>query len=199
MMNIEERLAELRNKPERDPFDLITHLIKIINTKISVGEILPNRDVFTMMARVHRIKRTPEAYQMINDAISGKMASVGKYTIKKVQSLSVGQAEGLLPPEKSAIISIDDAFLRGEWEYRLETYFPDDSWTFNEFHARQILKWLQYVDEKVENIYVHCIQGISRAPAVARFISERYWAELSHRNYSYNPHIYKTLNKVEWE
>jgi len=69
---------------------------------------------------------------------------------------------------------------------------------FTEEDADKVIDFLDRIDGRVDHVVVHCTLGLSRAPAVARFISEKYGLSNGFRDHrTFNRHVFKTLF-VRW-
>ena len=76
---------------------------------------------------------------------------------------------------------------------------------FNEDQAKQIVDFLNKLDNQVDTIYVHCSAGVSRSAGVAFFIAEKYDVPINKqsveyfgKNYRiYNKLVYSTLRKAD--
>ena len=146
----------------------------------------------------------PDVESTVRKALENLCGEVtGKISINQIVYTSHGKAMKIIPEKNSGIISIsdkgdEDAHLNNRWNYRLDMYFNDNDYDFNEFHARQMINWLEKIEGKVEKLWVHCNQGISRSPAVGLWLSERYHVPFK-PNHSYNRHVHNTLKKFdEW-
>ncbi|MHB8833318.1 MAG: hypothetical protein ACYC9V_09105 [Desulfobacteria bacterium] len=127
--------------------------------------------------------------------------------VRKVTWIPQHDAEDLLPVYGLGMISITGtdrrrARLRKGWRDILRLVFDDieapvaDYVLFDDRMADRIIDWLYRVDDRVEEIIVHCSAGISRSAAVARFVAERYGIEEFDFDYrSYNLHVYDLLTR----
>jgi predicted protein tyrosine phosphatase len=130
--------------------------------------------------------------------------------IKKVYFIPQMNAERIIPDENMVIISVTNpgefARLHKDWKEILRLEFDDidnlHSYRirFNYDHAREILKFLSR-NENVEEIFVHCLAGISRSSAIAKFIAEKYNINEFLRRYEnydlYNKWVYRTLKETD--
>jgi len=130
-------------------------------------------------------------------------------TIKKIEFMSQSEAEGIIPKQNEAIISIscpkDVVHLSNLWRNKLELKFhdidfpEDDKVIFNEDHYDQIMNFLNSIENSVENIVVHCHAGISRSAAVAMFIADIYRLNFNTNYTLYNKYIYTTCKKLYYK
>ncbi|MBC7751145.1 MAG: dual specificity protein phosphatase family protein [Candidatus Saccharibacteria bacterium] len=60
-------------------------------------------------------------------------------------------------------------------------------------HALEIVDFAHAVAPHVEGIMVHCKAGISRSPAVAKWIAETFIVPFNHNYGSYNKFVYNQL------
>lgn len=120
--------------------------------------------------------------------------------------------ERMVPRPGVAVISIsgpesdpkvaDPARLKPGWDHVLRLQFhdivePAEGYVhFTVYHARQIIAFLDQVQDKIEGVIVQCIAGASRSAAVARFVAERYKISLHQPTPLANTHVYNTLKGV---
>jgi predicted protein tyrosine phosphatase len=126
-------------------------------------------------------------------------------TIRSVSFVSRAVACDLSPGPRQAVISITEpgsgpAPLRPGWAAILRLSFHDVDRNvegydpFSEEMAQVVLEWLDAVEDEVDAVVVHCVAGISRSAAVARFIAERYAIADFPREYDrYNPLVLALL------
>ena len=133
-----------------------------------------------------------------------------------IKVLSRAQAEQLNPQEKCAIISITDFesdIVKFEYNNNikgvLRLHFLDEddmSYVRNKnkdthrlFSTGDAIKILNFVDEmidKIDVLYIHCLAGWSRSPAIAAAICDIYGIETDTRwffQYSPNVFVYRKL------
>ena len=130
-------------------------------------------------------------------------------TIREVSAISILSARNWNAQPREAMISITGTgeprvVLKKGWAHVLRLCFDDvevptyGRKIFTEEDADKVIDFLDKVEGKVDHVVVHCTHGLSRSPAIARFISKRY--ELSngfgtHR--TFNRHVFETLF-VRW-
>ena len=130
-------------------------------------------------------------------------------TIREVSAISLLSARNWNAQPREAMISITgtgDArvVLKRGWRHVLRVTFDDIekprfAWElFSDEHADRILDFLDKVETKVDHVVVHCRLGMSRAPAIARYISQRYDLSNGFDNHmTFNRHVFKVLF-VRW-
>ena len=118
------------------------------------------------------------------------------------------KARTMKPEPNMALISVTqlgDTFIYFQpgWEDILRIQFDDvDTMTLRSFHPAQAEQIIEFVERNKDRdeIVVHCLAGISRSAAIAKFIAEKYNCEewLSHfKEYNiYNKLVYRILNKT---
>lgn len=132
--------------------------------------------------------------------------------MKKIVFLPRGIAESVVPPPRSALISIHDKSepqmvpQQGWLDVLFQRFHDTDGQSlglevFSEQQAREVLAFVKKHRAEIETLYVHCLAGESRSGAVAIAISEMegvpsYKGALkvdwqSHR--IYNKAVYRTL------
>lgn len=131
----------------------------------------------------------------------------GNALIRNVQFVPQPLAEVMPPEAGTRVISITGseyqrARLRKGWESVLRLRFDDiferseEMVVFDELMDDSILDWLSDVEGRLDSIVVHCLAGISRSAAVARFIAVRYGVDDFDLEYRcYNEHVYSVLSK----
>ena len=62
--------------------------------------------------------------------------------------------------------------------------------------AAQILAFVEALPSHVDRILVHCKAGVSRSPAVAQFLAEKYGYSLQGRTDGANPHVLSVLRQT---
>lgn len=108
--------------------------------------------------------------------------------------------------KKSICISVvtepQDSFqLNKDFKSSIQMFFKDDDQSFTDLHADQILYFIDQHKHNVENIFIHCLMGVSRSAAIALFLEEyinnKVIEDIFRSKYNlYNRHIYSTLHKV---
>jgi hypothetical protein len=69
---------------------------------------------------------------------------------------------------------------------------------FSEEDADKVIDFLDKVEGKVDHVVVHCTHGLSRSPAIARYISQRYDLSDGFDNHrTFNRFVFETLF-VRW-
>ena len=127
--------------------------------------------------------------------------------MRKVEFASRAEAQRRQGDQSWAVISIGDpktahAKLQDGWHGVLFIDFHDAEKPpidkqafvvmFDQKHAQQIAKFVSRVAPEVQGIMVHCFSGISRSPAVAKWICEEYSLDVASPTH-FNQHIYETL------
>jgi predicted protein tyrosine phosphatase len=95
--------------------------------------------------------------------------------------------------------------LRSTWASVLQIRFRnlEDAYhrqvaPFTEYYAEQIVKWLRQNEDRFKGVYVHCVYGLSRSAAVAKFVAEVYNIPLNaEKTRFYDPLTYGLL-KAQW-
>jgi predicted protein tyrosine phosphatase len=64
---------------------------------------------------------------------------------------------------------------------------------FDKAMAKELLLFIQALPSTVDAIYVHCYGGISRSPAVAKFLGDKVFHTNVHATATYNRYVYSTL------
>jgi len=130
--------------------------------------------------------------------------------MKNTACLSRQFAESLEGKETQAIISITssedetEANFCGEWGKILRLKFDsyderhDGKILFEEFHARRVIDFVDSLPKTVEDVYVHCSEGIHRSASITLFLINHFDCELdfnlAERDTDYyNKYIYNIL------
>jgi predicted protein tyrosine phosphatase len=133
-----------------------------------------------------------------------------KPTIREVSAISILSARNWNAQPREAMISItgtDETRVRLKkgWAHVLRLVFDDievpipGSTLFSEEHADAIIDFLDKIEGEVDHVVCHCRLGLSRAPAIARYITERYDLSNGFRDHrTFNRHVFKTLF-VRWK
>lgn len=128
-----------------------------------------------------------------------------KPTIRQVSAISLLSARNWNAQPREAMISITGTGeprvpLEKGWRHVLRLRFDDIERPrfglelFSEADADQVIDFLDRIEGKVGHVVVHCALGLSRAPAIARFISERYDLSNGFRNHpTFNRHVFRIL------
>lgn len=134
----------------------------------------------------------------------------------KIQFVSQAVAERITPTENMAIISVTSprewASLKSGWKDTLRLQFDDidrvhtniqllvGTNLFLEHQAEEIIDFLDK-NKDVDELIVHCMAGISRSSAIAKFAAEKFNCnDFLHRYEKYdlyNKHVYRTLKEVD--
>jgi predicted protein tyrosine phosphatase len=125
--------------------------------------------------------------------------------IRSVSFVSQLVACGMSPSAGQAIVSITEpglgpALLKPGWSDILRLEFHDvdaevEGYSlFTDAQADAVMDWLDAVEERVDAVVVHCVAGISRSAAVAKFIAGRCEvAGFDHDYLRYNRLVYRVL------
>jgi predicted protein tyrosine phosphatase len=125
--------------------------------------------------------------------------------ICNVSFVSQAVACSLSPDDRLAVVSVTEpgfgqAPLQAGWRDVLRLSFHDIDIAvvgyllFAEEQADAVIDWLTGVEDRVDGIVVHCVAGISRSAAVAKFVADRYAIEgFDHSYLRYNRHVYRVL------
>lgn len=70
---------------------------------------------------------------------------------------------------------------------------------FKKRQAEQIINFIKENRKFLRGIFVHCMAGISRSAAVAKFIAEMENLPFNHQYQLYNKYVYRTLTNTYWE
>ncbi len=140
--------------------------------------------------------------------------------LKNVSFMSRNDAELLTPTTNDAIISIssseDSVILNTAWAPTrvLKLTFDDvdengyfmlgncervlkvGAITFSANDARKIFEFVDAHKDHVQNLYVHCLAGISRSSAIAKFIADVYGLKFPHEYKLYNRFIYRVMHNT---
>lgn len=126
-------------------------------------------------------------------------------TIREVSAISIHSAERWNAQPREAMISIvgmgdPPAHLKRGWAETLRLVFNDIETPeprrrlFGKRDADKIIAFLDRIEGRVDHVVVHCNRGENRAPAIARFITERYDLSNGFRiRPTFNRHIFETL------
>jgi predicted protein tyrosine phosphatase len=126
-------------------------------------------------------------------------------TIREVSAISILSARNWNAQPREAMISITGTgearvVLKRGWRHVLRVTFDDIEKTqfglklFSEEDADKVINFLDKIEGKVDHVVVHCRLGMSRAPAIARYISQRYDLSNGFDNHrTFNRHVFKTL------
>jgi len=124
-----------------------------------------------------------------------------------VRTLMQIEAETATPNPRVAVISITEpgpeARLAPGWGPILRLAFHDISRPDTVYKApsaedaRNILDFLEAIDDKYPVLIVHCHAGISRSGAVARFVSLRHGLPFDPNDRLYNPLLFQLLCEEE--
>lgn len=144
---------------------------------------------------------------------------MSKIELKNVVFMAREEAEAKYGRSFWSVISISStnpAALQHGWHSVLRLQFDDidvadpefqadkSCVMFNEDHAKQIIEFVTAAKAsgQVEGIMVHCLAGISRSAAVAKWIAEQHGLPFSDSYSLYNRHIYRVLrctqNKLDF-
>ena len=130
-------------------------------------------------------------------------------TIREVSAISLLSARNRNAQPREAMISITGTGerrvpLEKGWAYTLRLCFDDIEGPrpgrklFSEEDADKVIDFLDKVEEKVDHVVVHCTHSLSRSPAIARYISQRYDLSNGFDNHrTFNRHVFKALF-VRW-
>ncbi len=123
-------------------------------------------------------------------------------TIKEVSAITILSARNWNAQPREAMISITGTgeprvALKKGWAYTLRLRFDDIEVArlgrklFSEEDADEVIDFLDKIEGKVEHVIVHCTHGLSRSPAIARFISQRYDLSNGFDNHrTFNRHVF---------
>lgn len=112
------------------------------------------------------------------------MPSKYKFKGKKMEInyYSLDEAIKIKPTNETALISLIDPELEGEfefdtWKYRLQLCFDDvddanDGIAFNSKMAKSVIEFNNALPQQVNHIIIHCVAGISRSSAVTKFLTK---------------------------
>lgn len=129
----------------------------------------------------------------------------------KIQFMSQWAAESITPDKSMVCISIirpgeNEAKLREGWKDVLKLKFDDvdrlayHTQRFSLEDAQEIILFMEE-NKDIETVIVHCMAGISRSAAVARFIGEKYdlsgeFSKIFGYYDLYNKWVYRVLEEV---
>ena len=131
-------------------------------------------------------------------------------TIREVSAISLLSAGNWNAQPREAMISITGTDeprvpLKKGWAYTLRLCFDDievprlSRKLFSEEDADKVIDFLDKVEGKVDHVVVHCTHGLSRAPAIARYISQRYDLSNGFDNHiTFNRHVFATTSR-RWQ
>lgn len=132
--------------------------------------------------------------------------------ISAVSFVDHATAEEMMPRADWAIISItgfnpytvnNEADLHPDWAEVLRLEFDDVPIRGDHLHAiteeqaAQIIAFLNAIQHRVDEVFVHCLAGVSRSAGVAKFIADRYGLEFDHTYELFNRLVYDTLKEVD--
>ena len=130
-------------------------------------------------------------------------------TIREVSAISLLSARNWNAQLREAMISITGTDeprvrLKKGWAYKLRLVFDDiekprpGRKLFSKIDADKVIDFRDKVEGKVDHVVVHCTHGLSRSPAIARYISQRYDLSNGFDNHrTFNRHVFKALF-VRW-
>jgi len=131
-------------------------------------------------------------------------------TIKEVSAISLLSARNWNAQPREAMVSITGTgeprvSLKKGWAYTLRLCFDDIEVAmpgrklFLDDDADRVLDFLNKVEGRVNHVVVHCTHGLSRSPAIARFITIQYDLSNGFRDHlTFNRHTFETLF-VRWK
>lgn len=108
----------------------------------------------------------------------------------------------MLATEKLASQEFKGIMKRQTGETRLVIGGEKNIKYFDEAMARGVIKFindLKSSSEPVDTIYVHCYGGISRSPAVAKFLGDKIFGIDVRATSVYNRYVYSMLEKIWME
>jgi len=129
--------------------------------------------------------------------------------IREVSTISIQSATRWNAQPREAMISITGTDeprvrLKKGWAYTLRLVFDDieeprpGRKLFSEADADKVIYFLDEIAEEVDHVVVHCTHGLSRSPAIAKFIAERYDLPGGIRNNrTFNRHVYETMTLMK--
>ena len=127
-----------------------------------------------------------------------------KPTIREVSAISLLSARNWNAQPREAMISITGTGeprvrLKKGWAFALRLCFDDiekpfpGRTLFSEEHADKVIDFLDKIEGEVNNVVVHCTLGLSRSPAIARYVSQRYDLSNGFGNHmTFNRHVFAT-------
>lgn len=134
--------------------------------------------------------------------------------IKKISFIRQRVAEQMIPTENMVLISITqpgdkEVGLHPEWKAILRLEFDDidgsmlpssNSRSFTAWHAKEVLDFLE-IYKDIDELIVHCMAGISRSAAVAKFAAEKYncneFLRMFEKYELYNKWVYSSLKRAD--
>lgn len=136
------------------------------------------------------------------------LASLLKNMISQIQYMGRGDAEDEPARPNWAVISIHDsrlgpAKLKDGWFDILRLNFYDRENevpglpTFTIKQAQETVTFLEHVCPKIDGIIIHCHAGLSRSPAIAKFIAQKYGIDFDHKSSQYNKMVFNTLKQID--
>lgn len=78
-------------------------------------------------------------------------------------------------------------------QYQARFGTPVDQLAFTPAQAKELVAWLECIEDSVQTIVVHCRKGESRSGAVAKYLCSRYGLAFDDSYQKYNKHVYGTL------
>lgn len=126
-------------------------------------------------------------------------------TIREVSAIALASAERWNAQPREAMISIigtgePTVRLKKGWAHVLRLRFDDIETPtrgrklFDDDVADKVIDFLAKIEGEVVHVVVHCRLGLSRAPAIARYISQRYGLSNGFGNHmTFNRHVFATL------
>lgn len=117
-------------------------------------------------------------------------------------------AEQFVPTRQMACISITspgkpDAALKSGWGALLRIAFHDigpnavGQKPFSKEQAQQLQAFIHQVAPQVSHLVVHCHAGLSRSPAVARYVARRYQLAFPANCRTYNRWVFQLLSETK--
>jgi predicted protein tyrosine phosphatase len=131
-------------------------------------------------------------------------------TIREVSAISLLSARNWNAQPREAMISITGTGerrvpLKKGWAYTFRLVFDDiekphpGRKLFSKIDADKVIDFLDKVEGKVDHVVVHCTHGLSRSPAIARYISQRYDLSNGFDNHmTFNRHVFETTSR-RWQ
>ena len=138
-----------------------------------------------------------------------------QYTFKsprlELVYMSFIEAEKITPKSSWALISVCDPAVEPsiryeQWSYCLRLAFedvssPEDGLMFSEAMAGRLIEFALNLPVSVDRLFVHCTVGVSRSPAVVRFLARYVYPECLNEDFNrdylaYNRTVYKILVKA---
>lgn len=117
-------------------------------------------------------------------------------------------AEQFAPTRKMACISITspgkpDAVLKSGWGALLRIAFHDigpdalGQKPFSREQAHQLREFIHQLAPDIAHLVVHCHAGLSRSPAVARYVAKHYKLAFPANCRTYNRWVFQLLSEPE--